>query len=231
MMRKEINSGEIKVLDKEKFISQRVISTEDYDRDNESVVFDSIDSALRNYRANPVVLWHHNMGEVKHPIGRNLDVRKVGNKIIADTQFAVEEDTSNFTRTLWNLHSGGYLNGASIGFKPGAVDIEDAKDWNSRRIVHVDELFEDSLTAIPANQAAVTAIAKALARDRICKGLCQHGHEPAKIVDYTTADAAIKALEREIKRDPAAHDRIIKAFGADLLTMCRELTAALRRFV
>jgi hypothetical protein len=229
-MHKLFSGGEVKALDKEHFISEHIISTEAVDRDGESVVFKDLGYVTRNYRNNPVVLFFHNTDPAspKLPIGKNLSLRKDGSAVIARTQFAVEEDTSGFTRTLWNLHIGGYLGAASIGFRAGEIKAQ-GNEWDSPRTVEVDELFEYSLVPIPANAEAVTAIAKALARDRICKGTCQH--PPAKIVDYTTADAAIKALEREIKRDPAAHDRIIKAFGADLLTMCRELTAALRMFV
>ncbi|MDP8256765.1 MAG: HK97 family phage prohead protease [Candidatus Alcyoniella australis] len=201
MRNKIYSSGRVRVVDADNFVTEHVISTEDVDRDGEVVVFDDLERAARNFVNNPVVLFFHNADPAtpKLPIGRNLELRREQGRVVARTQFAVREDQSGFTRTLWNLHVGGYLNGVSIGFRPERVEVV-GQGREAVRVVHVDELLEYSLVPIPANPEALTSMAKALAdRRRV-----QLGKPSAYVTGFATADAALNALSGE--RDPGQPD-------------------------
>lgn len=194
MMNKMTFDAAAKALDKENFVSEHAISTDSLDRDGEVVVFDDLDAATANYRRNPIVLFYHNLDPAtpKLPVGKNLELRRDGGRIIGRTQFAVREDETNFTRTLWNLHVGGYLNGVSIGFRPGKIENVGTGE-NMKRVVHVEQLNEYSLVPVPANPDALTLMAKALSAYK-------HGPNEARVVSFATIEASIKALRAEVEQ-------------------------------
>ena len=184
----------------EQYIAEHVISTDSTDRDRERVIFSDLDKAVANYRKNPVVLFYHNMADEKLPVGKNLELWRDGNKIMARTQFAVDEDEPGFVRTLWNLYKGGYLNAWSVGFTFERYEyVEDEKDPDYGKAdarVYVDELLEYSVVPVPANQEALTMLAKAL--DGSGKRVSKQGPR-AVVTGFATMEAALKSLRAEVK--------------------------------
>src|SRR5262245_35784536 len=80
-------------------IREFVISTGGLDRDNDRIRVDGWH--LDNYRRNGVVLWAHDYSGL--PIGKCLDIRRSGDKLIATAEFADHD----FANTVLRLIDGG----------------------------------------------------------------------------------------------------------------------------
>lgn len=123
-----------------------VISTQDVDRDNDTVNPAGWD--LSNYRNNPVVLWAHDQRSL--PIARAVEVGIEGNSLVAVAEFA----THQFAETVYQMLKGGFLRAVSVGFAPLEYKInEERRGIDFMR----QELLEFSVCPVPANPNALMA--------------------------------------------------------------------------
>lgn len=133
-----------------------IISSETMDRDLDVVRAGGI--KLENYRKNPIVLWSHD--SFSPPIGKALEVKVVGKKVVAKVKFA--------DNPIWELVKDGFIKSISIGFS--VLDSRFAtkndraifgKELN--RVINKSELIEFSFVNVPSNvNAVVTAVHKGI---------------------------------------------------------------------
>ena len=90
----------------------------------------------------------------KLPIGKWTNIRVEDNKLLADAEFDEEDD---FAKQISRKVEKGYLRGASIGFDVIKLseDKNDLKPGQHRATVTGSEVFEASVTALPANSKAL----------------------------------------------------------------------------
>lgn len=136
-----------------------VISTNDVDRDNDTV--DPTGWDLSNYKNNPVVLWAHSHKDL--PVARAISVTQEGNSLIAEAEFA----THPFAETVYQLIKGGFLRAVSVGFRAMeyAINVERGGIDFKRQ-----ELLEFSVCPVPANpMALISASAAGVDLDPVAK--------------------------------------------------------------
>ena len=144
--------------DKERIITA-IGSKQVIDRDRDIVDIKGVET--KKYKANPVVLWSHNYFDL--PIGKAVG-KKVwidGDELKFKIQFAPEE-ISPKAGFIYNLYKEGYLNSFSIGFIPDYSEmeyVEETKKLPAHRLIKKSELLEISCVNVPANSAAVMAMA------------------------------------------------------------------------
>lgn len=125
------------------------ISSATPDRDNDTVSVAGWD--LGNYRKNPVILWAHDSRQP--PVGRSSR-EWVERALLMSTPDFTPADLYPFGHMIGRMVQGGWLNAASVGFRP--------LEWSYRddaRGFGVDflkqELLEYSIVPIPANPEAL----------------------------------------------------------------------------
>lgn len=119
-----------------------VISDESVNSYGYIVKTDGIDTTA--FERNPVMLYMH---ERKTVVGRWENIRKEGNKLLAD---AVFDESTELGKTVKAQVENGFLRSASIG-----VDIIEDTVINGIKTVIKCSLFEVSIVDIPANQNAL----------------------------------------------------------------------------
>lgn len=119
-----------------------VISDESVNSYGYIVKTDGIDTTA--FERNPVMLYMH---ERKTVVGRWENIRKEGNKLLAD---AVFDESTELGRTVKAQVENGFLRSASIG-----VDIIEDTVINGIKTITKCSLFEVSIVDIPANQNAL----------------------------------------------------------------------------
>lgn len=152
----------ISSIDEKERTARFVMSTDSIDSYDE-VVEQSWD--LRRYEKNPVFLYNHNRSawfgkpEDSLPIGKALDVSLVNGALEGTFKFA-SGDANPFAETCWRCFKEGILCAGSVGFIPGSVRME-KRDGKEIYVLSDNELFEFSLTPLPANADAVARSAGA----------------------------------------------------------------------
>lgn len=146
---------EITSIDEEKRSARFVMSTDSIDSYDE-VVEQTWD--LRRYQKNPVFLYNHNRGawgdpQYSLPIGRALDVSVVNGRLEGEFKFGSEK-ANPFAETCWRCFKERLLVAGSVGFTPGDVRME-KRDGREIYVLSNNELYEFSLTPLPANADAV----------------------------------------------------------------------------
>lgn len=119
-----------------------VISDESVNSYGYIVKTDGIDTTA--FERNPVMLYMH---ERKTVVGRWENIRKEGNKLLAD---AVFDESTELGKTVKAQVESGFLRSASIG-----VDIIEDTVINGVKTITKCSLFEVSIVDIPANQNAL----------------------------------------------------------------------------
>lgn len=125
-------------MDKNTFI----ISDESINSHGYIVKTDGIDTAV--FERNPVMLYMH---ERKTVVGRWENIRKEGERLLAD---AVFDESTELGRTVRQQVKNGFLRSASIG-----VDIVEEKEINGVKTITKSVLFEVSIVDIPSNKNAL----------------------------------------------------------------------------
>lgn len=101
---------------------------------------------LDNFKANPVLLWYHNVRERSLPIGKAENIRKGTvngqRKLLFDPVF---ETITEFGRTVKEMFDQGFLNSFSVGFIP--LDRDGIN-------ITKQELLEISAVPVPALPSA-----------------------------------------------------------------------------
>ena len=150
---KLFSNQSIKSIDEDKRQASYIISTDEVDRMGE-VVEQSWD--LKNYEANPIVLFGHDSSKPENVLGKALSIttEKDGDRSITSAlvQFA-EAGTSKGVDTVWSLVKQGILKTVSVGFIPHTYKNTDTEDTPT--VLSDNELLEFSIVPIPANPQAV----------------------------------------------------------------------------
>lgn len=146
------------------------------DRDGEVVLLDGIQ--WKNFERNPVVMFEHGRdGKAgKIPVGKALSAQRVDNIFEGKVELAERPENHPVNAewlpdTLASLVAQKCLNCVSIGFIELAsrkATAADRKKYgaNTRKIITSADLFELSVTGVPANaDALVTARGKGLLPD------------------------------------------------------------------
>lgn len=171
-----------------------VISTVDVDRDGDRVLAGSI--LTDNYMRNPVVLYGHDYRAPEAVIGATTSLRQRGNGLEASFKLrpaANEHDPQNVVRLLWG---GGWVNAASIGFRP--------LEWQENDTGGVDfsavDLLEFSLVAVPANQEALRLSAKGFGRSQKMSDLASVA--PLAVALYAARQEAVSGRDTHADGSP-----------------------------
>jgi HK97 family phage prohead protease len=145
---------------------QFVLSDDSTDRMGDTIQVTGWD--LTNFKENPIALWAH---AATRPIGRWVDVRVVGNKLMGKLVFA-DAGTSPMIDEIRSLVEQRILKTVSVGFNPlDAEPIRDPKGKMTGFNFIKQELLEVSLVAVPANPNAV-AVARSLHLSNDTMKLC-----------------------------------------------------------
>ena len=108
------------------------------------------------YQANPVILWAHNLDEMRPPIGRCVQVWPE-NGLKMRIQFA----PTPFAQEVKELYRAGFLHAFSVGFVPQEIDFK----RDPVEIVRCD-LMENSAVPVPADPKALAQALTGLPRER-----------------------------------------------------------------
>ena len=138
-----------KAVDVEKEGFHWVMSTFDTDRDFEKV--DPQGWELKNYLANPVVLWSHDYSIPAIGIAKNVKTEK---QLEGDIVFNAKE-FDEFGWSIGERVKAGVLRCGSVGFRVDELEFLEAKDRDCDLIYRKQELLEFSICCVPANPFAV----------------------------------------------------------------------------
>lgn len=151
-IRRAFSGNVIKSIDKEKRQIEFIISTASVDRYGDVVEVNGWD--LKNYKANPVVLFGH-MSSIP-PIGKAIKTWKDGDALRSIAEF-IPQDISAFAHSIFRMYEEGFLRAVSVGFKPlkydPILDEEGHPTYGYRFLKQ--ELLEFSAVPIPANPDAL----------------------------------------------------------------------------
>lgn len=152
MLRHKAFVTEVKDVDERNRSFLAVASTEDVDRDNDTIK--AAGWKLDEYKKNPIVAWSHDY--YSPPIGKSLETWVDGKRLMFRPQFATAEENPK-ADSIFRLYKGGYLKAFSVGFR--GLRWETVSRDNGK--VGVDfleqELFEVSAVAVPSNPNALVA--------------------------------------------------------------------------
>lgn len=111
---------------------------------------------LKNYKKNPVVLWAHNSGATKVPIGKLVvDTIDITDDYL-DAEVKFDEDGKDpFAAMIADKVRNGFLNTGSIGFKAIEISKEPVVDGQTNVTHKKWELLEFSIVPIPALPSAL----------------------------------------------------------------------------
>lgn len=163
-------------------IVRRQISFECKEFDDETRSFDVVASTaaldshgdiveqifdLKRYKANPVVLWLHNMfgwldgsrPEDFLSVGHSTKIKIEGGQLTCRIHLILgTEEEEPFIGKLWRRIKQGAQRGISIGFRPGRI-TEEKVDGGTVYRLSDNELYEISIVPIPSNPEAVAKAA------------------------------------------------------------------------
>ena len=143
-----------KSIDVQKDSFHWVMSTFDVDRD-----FEKVDPAgwnLKNYLANPVILWSHDYSIPAIGYAENMKADTVleGNIVFNSKEF------DEFGWSIGQRVKAGALRCDSVGFIAEEVEFLESKDRECDLIFRKQELLEFSICCVPANPFATSGTKK-----------------------------------------------------------------------
>ena len=145
-----------KSIDVQKDSFHWVMSTFDTDRDFEKV--DPKGWNLKNYLANPVILWSHDYSIPAIGYAENV---KADTVLEGDIVFNSKE-FDEFGWSIGERVKAGALRCGSVGFIAEEVEFLEAKDRDCDLIFRKQELLEFSICCVPANPFAQNSRTKRL---------------------------------------------------------------------
>lgn len=158
----ELRDCVIKAAGENSRILKFVGSTPARDRYGDEITVEGWD--LKNYRKNPVFLWAHQRAML--PIGRAINVKQDGEKLVFDVEFAPAE-INEFAEAVYQHYKAGFLKGVSVGFQPHKSErIDEANEeelkrkkakpdlWPGKKFLK-QELLELSACPVGANPEAL----------------------------------------------------------------------------
>lgn len=153
-IRRAFSGSTIKSIDSESRQIEFIISTATADRMGDTIQVNGWD--LKNYKANPVVLFGH-LSSIP-PIGKAVKVWKDKDALLAVAEF-MPQDMSAFAHSIFRMYEEKFLRAVSVGFRP--TKWEDILDENGERTWSYNflkqELLEFSAVPIPANPEALVS--------------------------------------------------------------------------
>ena len=159
-----------------------VMSTEDIDRDGDSIKMSGWN--LDNFEKNSPFLLFHNSQQF--PVG-SVDKVWIDSKQLLGTVRFAEKGTYDQADIAFELYRQGIMKAVSVGFIVRDYEKNDTGGWD----ITEQELYELSAVPVPANPAAL-AIAKSFDRD--VTGLFQSpGEEPKREPKTGTKETSIEA--------------------------------------
>lgn len=206
---------------------------------------DTIDQrgwVLDAFRANPMVLFGHNDKSAANVVGRVLNLRVEGNRLIGDVEFA-SADVNPEADVVFRLVKGGFLNCVSVGFQPIEWSLSKDKGRPGGVDFKKQELLELSIVPVPANaNALIQARAAGIDVDRIAlrtgrdaalgeiKGLYEVSWLACLLADLSWLEEVVE-WEAEYEGDgspvPAMLTQALQQLGATLVAMTEEEVAEL----
>lgn len=174
------------------------ISTAAIDRD-----LDSINPKgwnLDAFRKNPICLFAHDYSSL--PIGKCTDIKIVGGKLIASTEFADHE----MAETVLRLVDGGFLNATSVGFRPIKYSLNETRkgvDYEQQ------ELLEYSIVPVPANPEALIVRRELIGDVKLLQDWA------VKMLEVTKGENPFAKPPSDAKPKPGADDPQPKPAGND----------------
>ncbi len=143
-----------KSIDVQKDSFHWVMSTFDVDRD-----FEKVDPAgwnLKNYLANPVILWSHDYSipAIGYAENMNADTVLEGDIVFNSKEF------DEFGWSIGQRVKAGALRCGSVGFIAEEVEFLESKDRECDLIFRKQELLEFSICCVPANPFATSGTKK-----------------------------------------------------------------------
>lgn len=111
---------------------------------------------LKNYEANPIVLWGHDPSQPENVMGNSLGIdTEKGDDDVTRSSSTVKFSTEGLNAKadmVFNMVKAGILRTVSVGFIPKTFK----EDEDGHDILADNELLEFSIVPIPANPRAVT---------------------------------------------------------------------------
>lgn len=133
-----------KISDEEGILEAAIGSSESMDREGD--IIKASGWQTDNFNRNPVLLWAHNVHELRPPIGKVKRLWVEDDRLMFQPEFDLEDE---FAAAIYRKYKKGYLNSFSVGFLP----IErDGKTYLAQ------ELLEISAVPVPANADANVAL-------------------------------------------------------------------------
>ena len=186
-MEKIIAKAYVEKINDEGILEAAVGSTEAMDREGDVIKAEGWNTD--NFNRNPVLLWAHNVNELRPPIGRVKRLWVDGDRLMFQPQFDLEDE---FAADLYRKYKQGFLNSFSVGFIPlereGNTFLE-------------QELLEISAVPVPANaEANVSLRAKGFKTktwDEIITEDVWEGRTKEVIKEYRELAIAFKKLAKD----------------------------------
>lgn len=170
-------------------LSVAIASDDSVDRDGERI--DPAGWDFTNFMKNPVLIWAHDYR--REPVGKCLDIRRDGNRILFTPQFAI--NVSEFAKTVFGLYLDSFMNAFSVGFIPREWKDEQMADGSIVRTFTKCELLEISAVPVPANPAAVVLARAAMGEYVEAKGIMEAMvKEMPECKEHTDFAAAAKGM-------------------------------------
>lgn len=169
-----------KSIDVQKDSFHWVMSTFDTDRDFEKV--DPKGWNLKNYLANPVILWSHDYTIPAIGYAENVKAETVleGDIVFNDKEF------DEFGWSIGQRVKAGALRCGSVGFIAEEVEFLEAKDRECDLIFRKQELLEFSICCVPSNPFARNGGSKKLEITEVIQ-------EPEELSFYERVCSGLKA--------------------------------------
>ena len=212
-MNKQFIKGHVENI--EDGILSAIATTDTKDRDGESVNIEGWD--LKNFEANPVLLWSHQADQP--PIGKVTKLWREGNSLKFNADF-IKGDP--FAERIKNIVEQGVLNSFSVGFMSKEADME----GNSQK----HELFEISLVNVPANPDARMASAyKSLSNEFPKRAKSEEPkpeekeEEPKKEEKIEEKPEKEEEKKVEVKESFKTRLRLLKEHSQDVVSECDNL--------
>jgi len=150
-----------KAVDVQKDTFHFVMSTSDIDRDFERI--DQKGWDLKNYLANPVILWSHDYHIPAIGFAENV---KAETNLEGDIRFN-DKEFDEFGWSIGQRVKAGALRCGSVGFRIDEVEFLDGTNRECDLIYRKQELLEFSICCIPANPFALSTPKKSLEIKRV----------------------------------------------------------------
>lgn len=192
-------SMQVKAVDEENYIIRGIFSTNDEDRHGEMI--DQKGWHLDEFMQNPVILFAHDQWTPAVGKAIELTIDQDGN-LAGAIQFAVKEDKSGLSETLFNLYKNKFMRAFSVGFENMKYEYTPEND---KMILKENTLYEISCVNVPAN-------GRALAK---CKGI---DLSPLEKFEEDIKRKAMAETQKELGNVELDVDELAKAIAQSLQT-------------